>query len=337
LASLALLRAAVATVAQQGARCEHTAADCQHSGDDNSNNQPSNNPPSNNPLLSSESPFPELNQLKQPILCISMLRYRHNSNSDRIVCAAGCLDGNITVSVHSAVAPGYDLISTRQTRVNGPVSTIKLYLSPHLLETYSNGDCDVDTVCNTTPSVSLFVSAAVGYCVVYDNVTLGFRSYSLLGAHIWSNFYTLSEQQSQFGSFGVHNQARKLGIGCCDSILCFETRLIARKRYLLFGCYSGKLACYLQTHDLSDAFELVFECQFDQQIHALEWLCEGAFSSNLTDCAGGSSVVLVGAPKDSVCHFECCLAVITLYQIHLLPIQSKSETLVADTENIVSL
>ena len=92
---------------------------------------------------------------------------------------------------------------------------------------------------------------------------------------------------------------------CCDSLLCSASIVIGGLCFLLFGTYSGKLLCYRVTHDDNS---LVFEAQFDEQVHQVS-------------CVKHNEVVVV----------------LTLSKIHFLKFRALQQVLEIDDENIVSL
>ncbi|ETO29866.1 hypothetical protein RFI_07256 [Reticulomyxa filosa] len=277
-----------------------------------------------------------------------------------IVCIVACQDGFIKLSIrtskHDKNKDSPKLFTkVYNTQMNGPVSCLRIYQTPTIELLYSDQSIDsLDSINDEQPmdvTLSLCVGMCVGYCVVFDNILkegLSTQSCHFLKKHVASSF--LLENQRLSSACGDNSSATGLnfnvglGLGCCDSVLCCSTQVIHGNVYVLFGFYSGKLVCYQHLFGednslLSDEkgvvsigetnkFEFVFECQFDQQIHKLLWLNVIQPQTQTTECKQDFA---------NLCQMYKRLVVITLYQIHILPLKRRKEILVIDWENAVSV
>ena len=173
-------------------------------------------------------------------------------------------------------------------RINGPVSTLSLYAPPGMFAHYG-ADYEKEHTCEEE-SVSLLVGSASGFSGVYASVE--------------HNAFDAAHRR-------LVDELMANSVDCCDSVLCACALALKGNVYLLCGCYSGKLRCYQQASSSSHPFALLFESQFDQQIHGIAQL------PNHDD--------------------QARLAVVTLNKIYFVSLRMRSAALACQETRVVSL
>lgn len=183
-------------------------------------------------------PLPEFKDLEdghRGVVSMDSLRF-HSKDTAFIV--VGAMDGFIKLSQKKKLSDSsWKTERICSKNMNGPISSLSFYAKPGVLD--------------DDESLSLLIGSGSGHCQVHSSLHRhGFihRNCHFLSEHILDS------------------------MDCCDSVLCSESVVIKGCLYLLFGCYSGKLICFgldALKESESEPLRLLFESQFDQQIHAV--------------------------------------------------------------------